>query len=164
MGRFPHCGSLVERRMGLRAETPCCLCFLWDEFDAPIVRGTPFTIHQSLCSLRRSVDTWVSFAENILRTISFPLPSLPVSARLCPSAPVCAHREDWRVLVSEYICQWDRQSRDRRSAKTQASLSFSTLCFAAIVQFCAAYLHEVALSTAGFEKFLLPPVFEMNFY
>ena len=43
MGRFPHCGSVVEPRlcMGLRAETPCCLCFLWDEFDAPIVRGTP---------------------------------------------------------------------------------------------------------------------------
>lgn len=49
MGRFPHCGSTrrgAARRsslgaVGLRAETPCCLCFLWDEFDARIVRGTP---------------------------------------------------------------------------------------------------------------------------
>lgn len=55
MGRFPHCGSLVEPFVGLRAETPCCLCFLWDEFDARIVRGTPLRF-TNLCV--PSVASW----------------------------------------------------------------------------------------------------------
>lgn len=50
MGRFPHCGSVVVPCcVGLRAETPCCLCFLWDEFDARIVDGTP--VHDSPVSV-----------------------------------------------------------------------------------------------------------------
>lgn len=150
--------------MGLRAETPCCLCFLWDEFDARIVRGSPFTIHQSLCSLCRFVDTWVSFAENILR-------SLPneISLLLCRLAFVheivegCSFR-GIRIYLVAIAVDRDSWLADRRKRKRH----YRSLCPlfhpGAPVQFCRAYLHKVALSTAGFEKFLLSPLFEMNFY
>lgn len=69
-----------------------------------------------------------------------------------------------RIYLVAIAVDRDSWLADRRKRKRH----YRSLCPlfhpGAPVQFCRAYLHKVALSTAGFEKFLLSPLFEMNFY